>query len=172
MTCTNVLGYTRYKQHYLTTKLEFLGCYIALFSSNKTSLGFAMILFSGILRATPSVSLSTLSSSNFKVRTYCKDWNIPRCLGLGCFVAGLGATREYHGGTVSESWSSRSISQNSTLRAALWLARTWGILSAVLVQNLHRTGVIRVIWYGSYMRDKPLSVLVAHKVRASLRWCE
>ena len=101
MTCTNVLGYTRYKQHYLTTKLEFLGCYIALFSSNKTSLGFAMILFSGILRATPSVSLSTLSSTSFTVvrttnlsitaRSLYFSWSINLASFLFCLTCSLTA---------------------------------------------------------------------------------
>ena len=36
---------------------------------------------------------------------------------------GLGTTGEYHGGTESESRSSLSISQNSTLRNAFWRAR-------------------------------------------------
>ena len=146
------------------------------------------MLFLGILRTTPSVSLSTLSSTNFTVvrttnlsitaRSLYFSWSINLASFLFCLTCSLTAKTgisQYAWPRVIRSWvgNDRRIPLWHCIRELklskhvpeqyfegrimtrevliLWklsaeqLASTWGILSAVLAQNLHRASLE---WYG------------------------
>ena len=127
----------------------FSSCFVSLFSVHGQLISNARTLFSSW-------------SINLASTLFCLTCSLTAKTGMSQYAwasgdsyLGLGTSGEYHGGTESESWSSLSISQNKTLRAALWRAKarylfcasaeqlvsTWGILSAVLPQNLQRVSL-------------------------------